>query len=112
MDIHTVPARGLLPDRRPNLVAAAIGISFLTISNSTFGADLRPKYSPTMAVAPQPISVARRPAQMHRIDPADVEQDLAARSARFVDQLYDELMRQTAAECSLSTNGDSIGRRC
>jgi hypothetical protein len=112
MDIQTVPARGLLADRRRNFVAAVVGISLLTISNSAFGTDLRPEFSATTAVAAQSASPRRWPIEAHRIDPADVEPDLAARNAYIVDQLYDELMRETAPECSWSTNAGAIGRRC
>jgi hypothetical protein len=112
MDIQTVPARRLLADRRRNFVAAAVGIGFLTISNSAVGADLRPEFSGTKAVASQPASVGRRPIPARQIDPVSVASDLTARDARIVDQLYGELMRQTAPGCSSSTNGGAIGRRC
>jgi hypothetical protein len=121
MKIQTAPAAVLPADNRKprrtrgrrGIALAALGIAFLTGSISAFGGDPRPGYPVTVAVRSQPASPGRRPIRATRVDAPGAELDRAARDARIVDQLYQELMRQTGPGwCSSATNLAAMGSGC
>ena len=89
---------------------AAVGAGFLAISTHTFGADLGPGYSAAIAVPSNAVPASRRPMLAHPIVPPDAIRDL--QHARIVDQLYQEIMRRSSAECSPATNNASMMGAC
>jgi hypothetical protein len=120
MKIQTAQAAVLPADSRKSrrtrgrrgVALAAVGIAFLTGSISAFGGDPHPGYPVAVAVRSQPASPGRRPMQATRIDAPDAALDPAARDARIVDKLYEELMRQTGPGCSSATNVAAMGSGC
>ena len=91
------------------LSAGVFAIS-VSISVSSFGADLGTVYSTAIAVPSHAVPADRRPMPARPIDPPDAEPDRSAQRSRIVDELYERLMRLSA--CSLASNNASIAGGC
>jgi hypothetical protein len=102
MSAQILAKRRTLAMRRMGL--AAIGISFLVLSATTFGADLR--IADPSAVATAPAGHHATPA--HPADPSAIN---AQTSRAFVDELYKELMDWTPPPCLSATNDASLRGR-
>jgi hypothetical protein len=63
------------------------------------GADLETAYFPGIAVPSHSASAAPRSTPAHPIDPPDLKRQRSAEGARFINQLYEELMRWTPPGC-------------
>jgi hypothetical protein len=91
---------------------AAIGAGFFAISTGTFGADPGTGYSTAIATPSQALPASRRPTPARPIVPRDAKPDLSVQRARIVDQLYEEIMRRSAPECSSATNTAAMAGTC
>jgi hypothetical protein len=89
---------------------AAVGAGFVAISISTYGADLRTRYSTALAVPSQRAPAGGRPTAVCRINPPDAKPDRCMQRNWIVDQLYEELMRSSG--CLLASKNASIGGGC
>jgi hypothetical protein len=91
---------------------AAVGAGFFAISIGALGADLGTEYSTAIAVRPPAAPAGRRTIPAHPVIPRDTKPELSAQRARIVDQLYEEIMRRSASECSSARNNASMAGEC
>ena len=89
--------------RQCTFVGAAVAIGICVVG--AFGANLDTGNSSATAVLSRPAPADRWLIPPRPIDPPYGELDLSAQRAQIVDQLYEELMRQTAPGCSSSRPG-------
>ena|SRR5215471_19911073 len=102
MSAQILAERCTLAMRR--MALAAIGISFLVLSATTFGADLRIADSSVVATAP----AGHHATPAHPADPPAIN---AQTSQAFVDGLYKELLDWTPPPCLSATNDASLRGR-